>query len=79
MDRKKNVFLSVSLLIADHFDGRICVTALLSIYFPFPLFSPSLFIMTKDKNNDKKKREREQIVIIKELRELQKYKIVCLA
>jgi len=37
--------------------------------------------MTKDKNNDKEKREREreQIVIIKELRELQKYKIVCLA
>jgi hypothetical protein len=67
MDRKRKcIFKCMSLLIVDHFDGRICVTALLSIYFPFPSFSLFLFIMTKDKNDD-----REKIVVVKELRELQ--------
>jgi hypothetical protein len=56
MDRKENV----SLLIVDHFDACICVTALLSIYFLFLSFSPSLFIMTKDKNDDKEGRDREK-------------------
>jgi hypothetical protein len=69
MDRNKNVFSSVSLLIVDHFAGRICVTALLSIYFPFLFFSLFLFIMTKDKN-DGKERQSEKIIATKELKEL---------